>query len=701
MCWKREKRKNNNVHRLSLVLWIVAFVSINLLGSSTDTVQVLGYNGGKEIDISEQVKVYIDSSGHGILSGISEEKYIPSKEAFAQINPHLLTNYTFFFKVILENTSSDSLNLVLRVPWAEMVIIQIDGEKRYGGELSKPDRRDYRFMPNSFHVLLPPMGQKIIEGQLEYAFERKSDFYKAFTLQEEVYAKSDFVSDHSTEIQYKFVLFSTGFLFSVIFVFVFMFLHYVQIRDKLYLKYSLYLLTVIVYSFINFESTVNINMHLPWTFNRLYFLKHPLGIFINGAYFYFISDFLDLKKKMPRVHRIMNTLVNGLYVYVIIGLIIGPVMGKYFFERQIYYTIRFLWFVPSIVFLIAIWRKQIKYGRIVLVGTLILILGSLISLVLSVTLNIVDTFWKLPILYTQIAILIEIAFFSLGVAAKIRDHEKERMKGKETLIQQLQKNAVLQAKVNQQLKDKVHWQEALSEKQSLELDKEKAISESNELQRQLAQMELLALRSQMNPHFIFNSLNSIKSYILRNGPLEASEYLTKFSNLIRAILQNSKKAEISLKAEIDTLLLYVKLEQMRFSEKFQFTYFQKSQAMLDSIMVPPLILQPYVENAIWHGLLHLDTKGILKIEIVEKGNGCLAVIIEDNGIGRKRAQELKAKSLKNYQSMGMGITRSRIELHNQINAKGIKVTVTDVFDDRESTGTRVEIIVKCPLLEKR
>jgi len=271
------------------------------------------------------------------------------------------------------------------------------------------------------------------------------------------------------------------------------------------------------------------------------------------------------------------------------------------------------------------------------------------------------------------------------------------MFAKEGLIQQLQRNSSLQEKINLQLQEKVNLQVALSEKQSLELEKEKAISQSSDLKRQLAQMELLALRSQMNPHFIFNSLNSIKSYILRNGPLEASEYLTKFSNLIRAILQNSKKSEISLKNELDTLLLYVKLEQMRFSEKFQFTFFQKSKAMLESVMVPPLILQPFVENAIWHGLLHLDTKGMLKIEVVEKEDGCLMVIIEDNGIGRKRAEELKSRSIKNYKSMGMGITKSRIELHNQIKAKGIKVNVMDVFDDRVSTGTRVEITIKCDM----
>ena len=654
-------------------------------------------NTGKELDISEQVVVYVDSIGDIDFDDIPSASFSPSNVAFAKIDPRKLRQYTFFFRVTLQNPTTETMSFVFHVPWAEMVTLQMDGHVKYGGELSKPDRRDYRFLPNSFRVVLLPKGQKVIRGQLEYSSLRSASFYKKFTLQNEVYAKSGFYDADSTEINYKFVLFSTGFLFSIVFVFVFMMLHFVQTRDELYLKYSIYLLTVIGYSFISFESTTNININFPGTFNRLYYLKHPLGVIVNATYFYFISAFLDLKIKMPRTHRLMNTLVNGLYIYVIIGIVIGPVLGYYFWELRAYYFIRFLWFIPSIIFLGAIWRKQIKYGQIVLIGTMVLIVGSLVSLVLSVVLKEIDTFWKLPIIYTEIAILIEIAFFSLGVAQKIHDHDKERLAAKEGLIEQLQKNAGLHEKINQQLQEKVLWQESLAEKQSLELEKEKAVSQSNELQRQLAQMELLALRAQMNPHFIFNSLNSIKSYILRNGPLEASEYLTKFSNLIRAILQNSKKSEISLKDELDTLLLYVKLEQMRFSEKFEFTFFQKSEAMLDTIMVPPLILQPYVENAIWHGLMHLDTKGVLKIEVIEKGDGCLAVIIEDNGIGRKRAEELKSKSLRNYKSMGMGITKSRIELHNQINAKGIKVDVMDVFGDKETTGTRVVITVKCPL----
>lgn len=694
-------RERGNISTIRWWLVVVMMLGLSFAFASIEPVLLDGNTTGNHIDISERVEIYVDSTGDLSYSEIPDGDYLPSKEAFLLINPKKIQKYNFYFRGVLVNSSTDTLNMMLQVPLAEMVTLHYEGKTRYGGSLSKPDLRNNRFMTKSFLVYLKPNEALTFHGKLKYAHSRKTGFEKKFYLQREEFAKYEFFDSEYFDIDYKYALFSTGFLFSVCFVFVFMVLHYVQTKDKLYLNYSIYLLTVILYSVVDFEWATNINIHFPALFNKLWFLKNPLGIIINGTYFYFISEFLDLKSTMPKINRLFTRLVYGLYVYVVVGIVLGPVLGEFYLEKQSYYIIRFLWFLPSVYFLIVIWRKQIRYGRIVLLGTIALLMGALISLVMSITITSVESFWQSPIIYTQFAILIEIAFFSLGVGKKMRDHEKERLYAKENLIQQLQRNSSLQTKINEQLQEKVNWQESLSEKQILELEKEKAVSQSNELARQLAQMELLALRSQMNPHFIFNSLNSIKSYILRNGALEASEYLTKFSNLIRAILQNSKRSEISLKDEIDTLLLYVKLEQMRFPEKFQFTFFHKSQSMLDSVMVPPLILQPYVENAIWHGLLHLDTKGLLKIEVVEKGDGCLVVIIEDNGIGRKRAEKLKSNSVRNYKSLGMGITKSRIELHNQINAKGIKVEVTDVFSDRESTGTRVQITVKCPLKEKK
>lgn len=173
--------------------------------------------------------------------------------------------------------------------------------------------------------------------------------------------------------------------------------------------------------------------------------------------------------------------------------------------------------------------------------------------------------------------------------------------------------------------------------------------------------------------------------------MEAAEYLTNFSSLIRSILDNSREKQISLQKELDALLLYIDLEKMRFPDKFNFMYKSSGDIPLNAIMTPPLILQPFVENAIWHGLLHKDEKGILILSVHADRQG-VECVIEDDGIGRKQATELKKKSPRRYKSMGMGITRDRIELHNKLNELGIAVKIIDKEDDQgNALGTKVII----------
>ncbi|HAP01193.1 MAG TPA: hypothetical protein DCQ93_04635, partial [Bacteroidetes bacterium] len=151
-------------------------------------------------------------------------------------------------------------------------------------------------------------------------------------------------------------------------------------------------------------------------------------------------------------------------------------------------------------------------------------------------------------------------------------------------------------------------------------------------QKKISELEVKALRAQMNPHFIFNCLNSINSFILRNDSDVASEYLTKFSRLIRLVLDNSRSTQISLSSELECLKLFIEMEEMRFSDKFEYSIHVNEKINTETIKVPPLILQPYVENSIWHGLLHKSEKGKLKIDINQQNNYIICVI-EDNGIG--------------------------------------------------------------------
>ena len=219
----------------------------------------------------------------------------------------------------------------------------------------------------------------------------------------------------------------------------------------------------------------------------------------------------------------------------------------------------------------------------------------------------------------------------------------------------------------------------------------KAAALKSDFNKKLAEVELQALRAQMNPHFMFNSLNSIKHFILTHEPLKASEYLTNFATLIRSILHNSREKLVPLAKEIEALLLYIELEQLRFRDKFDLHCGISEDVDLEQTMIPPLILQPYVENAIWHGLMHKTDKGTLMLSIA-RHDGAVRCVIEDDGIGREAAAVLKTKSATRYKSMGMGITRDRIEIHNKMTELGISIEVEDKYDaSGDAQGTRVTI----------
>ncbi len=217
-----------------------------------------------------------------------------------------------------------------------------------------------------------------------------------------------------------------------------------------------------------------------------------------------------------------------------------------------------------------------------------------------------------------------------------------------------------------------------------------------ESQKQLSELEMQALRAQMNPHFIFNSLSSINMFILENNKLQATEYLSKFSRLIRLILQNSQEAFIPLERELEALQLYLELESLRFENKFEYKIITEDDLDTTGIKVPPLIMQPYVENAIWHGLMHKKEMGHLEIELYVDGN-ILFCKITDNGIGRKRAGAIAGKSATKHKSMGLRITAGRIAMLQNKNGNESPVSISDLVNPDESArGT--EVLIKMPII---
>ena len=215
-----------------------------------------------------------------------------------------------------------------------------------------------------------------------------------------------------------------------------------------------------------------------------------------------------------------------------------------------------------------------------------------------------------------------------------------------------------------------------------------------DFQRKLTEMEMSALRAQMNPHFIFNAMNSIDYYIISNEQEKASDYLNRFSRLIRLILQNSKSTVVPLKDDLEALQLYIDIENMRFDDVFEYEILLEEEVDTELIEIPPMILQPYVENAIWHGLKQKKNgKGRLGVKI-RRSEKSIVCVIEDNGIGREAAEKLKSKSGDRRKSFGMKITKGRLEALNQIANTNASVQIFDLNkEDKSASGTRVEIVI--------
>jgi sensor histidine kinase YesM len=218
----------------------------------------------------------------------------------------------------------------------------------------------------------------------------------------------------------------------------------------------------------------------------------------------------------------------------------------------------------------------------------------------------------------------------------------------------------------------------------------KALQQST-FRQQLSELENKALRSQMNPHFIFNSLNSINSYIIKNKTDEASVFVTKFARLIRLILDNSMESSVLLEKELMALSLYIEIENKRFENKFTWKINVDSSVDASRLLVPPMVIQPFVENAIWHGLLHKAEPGQLQIDLFQR-SGHLEIIIEDNGVGRSAAIGLRSKTSLKTKSHGLDVTSRRIANFNSDTLIGEAVSFTDLTSaDGNPCGTRVSL----------
>jgi ligand-binding sensor domain-containing protein/uncharacterized protein with PQ loop repeat len=216
-----------------------------------------------------------------------------------------------------------------------------------------------------------------------------------------------------------------------------------------------------------------------------------------------------------------------------------------------------------------------------------------------------------------------------------------------------------------------------------------------DFENQLAQVRMNLLRTQMNPHFLFNSLNSINSFILKNDRQNASGYLTKFSRLMRIILDNSRNEWVTLERELKAIELYVQLESLRFNHSFEYKMTLPEALDAENLVLPPMLIQPYIENAIWHGLMYRKEPGGQLTVSVKELDQTIEVRITDNGVGRAAAEAMKSKSALQQKSYGMKITAERMRIVNMAYQIDAHAEVIDLWDSAaQPAGTEVVLSLK-------
>ncbi len=469
-------------------------------------------------------------------------------------------------------------------------------------------------------------------------------------------------------------------------------------KKSYYLFYVLHILAVIISLTLRTEIDLQFDFFFSYWPRISFGLYHVCALFSIPFYILFINNILELKKERLAIYKLVRVIFWLCIGVIVIASILSIFRGKYYLSHDIVFVGKILAMTAGIVFFIAlVWSG--KLASYIAYGTLFLVLGALITNVLRIyhisSLEMVEApILKWNLFYVHAGIFMEFIFFSLALSYKYRQISIEKETALKNWIDQLEKTKQIQENYKTELEKEVKTQTEKIINYRKRIEHQEQIRVREEFNKKIVDLELKVLRSQMNPHFMFNSLNSIKLLMQNKEEEKAIHYLNKFSKLLRSILNVSNKSLHSLEDEIEICTLYLDIESIRFSDKFEY-YFDMDPSIDSSfVQIPSLLLQPYLENAIWHGLLHKEGHRHLIITIRNRRK-YVEVSIRDNGIGRKKALEIKAKRKQNHKSIGMQIGQDRVELYNSRNEQKLSIVIKDHYTPSgDSLGT--ELILKLP-----
>lgn len=603
---------------------------------------------GEAQNLSQPIPLYltdalffIDSTGTTPVESISTKTFHSYSHYFPVVPKHLPVNKSVWIKIDVQSNYANDTGIVFYSGFQNNITVYraIAGsitKTADGGNLIPASRLTFNGMReaiiinlsanqlNTFFICIKNRTIYHVSEFKPYLMSKES----AFELQQN-HQKSNKIND-------MFFFIGIGMFFII---FLYIFIKWIYQKDIAYLYYAITIVFGAGFFICNYQEEAN-NLIWPTEHPLINYLLADFFLFISLiAYWQFVKHFLYIKKTNLKLAVFIQRVSYGIAFFAVFNII-------YAFAYKNLMVIGLMDTVAGVAIIaggiyvfIGIRRINSRLRNFIYGGMLCLILFSILA---SLYEALKDTRWEI--------------FKSFSGSMPL----------------------VMMGKIGEML----FFTFGLAYRNKLEIE------EQGDLRVQMADSEMKALRAQMNPHFIFNCMHVIDAYIFKEQPDNASRFLNKFSKLIRQVLENSSHPLILLQKELDSLSLFTELEQERYDNSFDVFINIQQKLLNENYKIPPLLIQPYVENAIQHGLRHKkDGKGLLNITAQENDEGIL-IIIADNGIGRVAAQKIKELNETEHTSMALELTQRRL---NMLPLKG-SVEIIDYFDNHK-TGTSVQIIL--------
>lgn len=589
---------------------------------------------------SESKEVLADSSGWKFIKKRKRDLFIPPKihDSWAKFN--LKNNTDSSFHAVLELGTPNVLNYTLHV--GERII--------HGGNALGMKDKEVSYRKNARTIHFKPYENK------EILLYYNNNGYRS-----DCAIKLHSTSQFSTHLTAVTAVEAVYYGSSIIMVLL-LFLLFFKTRNSTVFYFVLYAVCLLLFN-AAFEGFLYMMTPVPWTVNNNAISFFVLLLMIFN--FKFFQSFLKTKEILPKFNQVVNWTVWA--TLIIVPFTLFDVTNR-FILAKISLFVAFPLTLVSIGSFLSI-RKNPINGTYYLIGYLFIVFGA-VTTILS-THDMIDGS-VLAMNSMKVASSLEIICLTYGIIVAFLKEQKE------------------QRDLNE---------ERLKSINELTLAKNVALEKQSKLDKKVAASQMNALRAQMNPHFMFNTLNSVQNFIYGNQKEESVKYLAKFSTLMRKTLDQSRSETVTIEEEVKLLTLYMELENLRFKNAFDFNVEIDDSVDMEFSTIPSMVVQPFIENSILHGIRHKkDGRGKIDLLMEEDEEDNLIVTIQDNGVGLTEAKRIKATSLdRNRKSHATSITQERIQVLKDSTGRDFEMNMEELFhEDGTPAGTKV--VVKIPII---